>query len=62
MLRYIGLRLALFIPTLLIASIVIFTILRVLPGDVVDVVLGGSGEVAHDPDPGSTGAGGVGAG
>ena len=49
MLRYIGLRLALFVPTLLIASIVIFAILRVLPGDVVDVVLGGSGEVAHDP-------------
>lgn len=49
MLRYIGLRLALFVPTLLIASIVIFGILRVLPGDVVDVVLGGSGEVAHDP-------------
>ena len=50
MVRYIGLRLALFIPTLLIASIVIFAILRVLPGDVVDVVLGGSGEVAHDPE------------
>ena len=49
MLRYIVLRLALFVPTLLIASIVIFAILRVLPGDVVDVVLGGSGEVAHDP-------------
>ncbi len=49
MLRYIGLRLALFVPTLLIASLVIFAILRVLPGDVVDVVLGGSGEVAHDP-------------
>ena len=49
MIRYIGLRLALFVPTLLIASIVIFAILRVLPGDVVDVVLGGSGEVAHDP-------------
>ena len=49
MLRYIGFRLALFVPTLLIASIVIFAILRILPGDVVDVVLGGSGEVAHDP-------------
>ena len=49
MVRYIVLRLALFVPTLLIASIVIFAILRVLPGDVVDVVLGGSGEVAHDP-------------
>ena len=50
MMRYIALRLALFIPTVLIASVVIFVILRVLPGDVVDVVLGGSGEVAHDPE------------
>ncbi len=50
MLRYIGLRILLFLPTLIIASLVIFVILRVLPGDVVDVVLGGSGEVTHDPE------------
>ena len=50
MVRYIGLRLALYVPTLLLASVLIFVVLRVLPGDVVDVVLGGSGEVAHDPE------------
>ena len=35
-------------PTLLIASIVIFAIMRVVPGDVALVVLGGSGESTHD--------------
>ena len=48
MTRYLAIRLALFLPTLLIASIVIFAIMRVVPGDVADVVLGGSGESTHD--------------
>ena len=39
---------ALFLPTLLLASVVIFLIMRVLPGDVAQVVLGGSGEVTQD--------------
>lgn len=38
--KYIARRLLLFIPTLLLASIVIFSILRVLPGDVALAMLG----------------------
>lgn len=48
--RYLAWRLTLFVPTLLVASIVIFGIMRVLPGDVALVVLSGSGEVTHDAD------------
>lgn len=40
MLRYIAWRLALFAPTALAASIVIFIVMRVLPGDVVGVIAG----------------------
>ena len=46
--RYLAWRLLLFIPTLAIASMVIFGIMRALPGDVALVVLSGSGEVSHD--------------
>ncbi|MBM3925645.1 MAG: ABC transporter permease [SAR202 cluster bacterium] len=45
--RHLITRLLLFIPTLLIASILIFLIIRVLPGDVAQAVLGGSGESIH---------------
>ncbi len=47
--RYLLLRLALFIPTLLIASLLIFIVMRALPGDVVGVVLGGAGQSGYDP-------------
>ena len=46
--RYLLLRLALFIPTLAIASLLIFTVMRALPGDVVGVVLGGAGQSGYD--------------
>ena len=48
MTRYLAIRLALFVPTLLIASAVVFLIMRVAPGDVAEVVLSGAGETAHD--------------
>ena len=48
MTRYLAIRLALFAPTLLIASAVVFFIMRVAPGDVAEVVLSGAGESAHD--------------
>lgn len=48
MTRYLATRLALFVPTLLIASVAIFSIMRLIPGDVADVVLSGSGESTHD--------------
>ena len=41
-------RLLLFFPTLLLASLTIFLVMRVLPGDVALTVLSGSGEVSHD--------------
>ena len=41
---YIVKRIVLFIPTLILASILIFVIMRSLPGDVVTVILSGSGE------------------
>jgi ABC-type dipeptide/oligopeptide/nickel transport system permease component len=37
-------RLALFVPTLLLASLAVFGIMRALPGDVTAVLLGGEGE------------------
>ncbi len=49
MLRYLTLRLALTLPTLLLASLVVFGVLRVLPGDIVHVILGASGEGIIDP-------------
>lgn len=44
--RYLIRRLVLFLPTLLVASLVVFGIMRALPGDVVGVVLGGTGQTA----------------
>ena len=44
MFRYALNRLALFIPTLLLASVAVFIIMRALPGDVTAAVLGGEGE------------------
>ena len=38
--KYIARRVLLFIPTLLLASVLIFGILRVLPGDVALAILG----------------------
>lgn len=45
---YIAKRLILFVPTLFIASLVVFVVMRALPGDVVAAILGGEGE-ALDP-------------
>ncbi len=45
--RYIAYRIGLMVPTVLIASIVLFAIMRALPGDVVTVILSGSGSSAH---------------
>ena len=42
--RYLVRRFLLFIPTLFIASIIIFGIMRFLPGDVALLILGGSGD------------------
>ena len=48
--RYIAWRLALIVPTVLAASIVIFVVMRVLPGDIVLVILSGSGEAVVSPE------------
>jgi peptide/nickel transport system permease protein len=47
--RYLAWRLALFLPTLLVASLLVFLALRLLPGDIALTTLSGSGEVTHDP-------------
>ena len=46
--RYLAWRLLLFVPTLIIASLLIFGVMRALPGDVALVVLSGSGDVTHN--------------
>jgi peptide/nickel transport system permease protein len=48
--RYIAWRLALIVPTVLAASVVVFVVMRVLPGDVVLVILSGSGEAVVSPE------------
>jgi peptide/nickel transport system permease protein len=48
--RYIVWRLALIVPTVLAASIVVFVVMRVLPGDIVLVILSGSGEAVVSPE------------
>ena len=48
--RYIVWRLALIAPTVLAASLVVFGVMRVLPGDIVLVILSGSGEAAVSPE------------
>ena len=42
--RYVIRRVLLFVPTLLIASLAIFAIMRIIPGDVAIIILGASGE------------------
>lgn len=41
--QYIARRLLLFIPTLFVASVAIFVMMRIVPGDVAQVILGGEG-------------------
>ncbi len=48
--KHIAWRLALIIPTLLAASLVVFLVMRALPGDVVLVILGGSGDTVVNPE------------
>ena len=48
--RHLAWRLTLILPTLLAASVVVFTVMRVLPGDIVLVILSGSGEAAVSPE------------
>ena len=48
--KHIAWRLALIIPTLLAASVVIFVVMRALPGDVALVILGGSGDTVVNPE------------
>jgi peptide/nickel transport system permease protein len=48
--RYVAWRLALIVPTVLAASIVVFVVMRVLPGDIVLVILSGSGEAVVSPE------------
>ncbi len=47
---YIARRVLLFVPTLLVASMAIFLMMRIVPGDVAQVILGGDGS-----DPSSSG-------
>ena len=48
--RYLLGRVALIVPTVLLASIVVFGIMRVLPGDVAATILSGGGETTHSPE------------
>jgi peptide/nickel transport system permease protein len=45
---YVARRLALMLPTLLLASVVVFIVMRALPGDVAATILSGSGEAPHN--------------
>ncbi|MDA1096576.1 MAG: ABC transporter permease, partial [Chloroflexi bacterium] len=47
MIRHVGLRLLLLIPSILLASLVLFGVMRALPGDVTIVILSGGGEGTH---------------
>ena len=48
--KHIAWRLALILPTLLAASLVVFLVMRALPGDVALVILGGSGDTVVNPE------------
>jgi peptide/nickel transport system permease protein len=48
MLRYLAARLILVIPVLLGVSIIIFALLRLLPGDVVDIIIGSEGSATPE--------------
>ena len=43
-------RLSLILPTALLASMIVFGIMRVLPGDVAATILSGGGETTHSPE------------
>lgn len=47
---YLARRLALLLPTALLASLVVFLVLRALPGDVAATILSGGGETTHSPE------------
>ena len=47
---YLARRLALLLPTALLASLVVFTVMRALPGDVAATILSGGGETTHSPE------------
>ena len=48
--RYLAWRLALIVPTVLAASILVFVVMRVLPGDIALAILSGSGSTAVSPE------------
>ena len=43
-------RVALIVPTVLLASMIVFGIMRVLPGDIAATILSGGGETTHSPE------------
>ncbi len=47
---YLARRLALLLPTALLASLVVFAVMRALPGDVAATILSGGGETTHSPE------------
>lgn len=47
---YLARRLALLLPTALLASLVVFALMRALPGDVAATILSGGGESTHSPE------------
>ena len=47
---YLARRLGLLLPTALLASLVVFALMRALPGDVAATILSGGGETTHSPE------------
>lgn len=47
---YLARRLALILPTALLASMIVFAVMRLLPGDVAATILSGGGETTHSPE------------
>ncbi|MDE2802620.1 MAG: ABC transporter permease, partial [Chloroflexota bacterium] len=47
---YLARRLALLLPTALLASVIVFAVMRALPGDVAATILSGGGETTHSPE------------
>ena len=47
---YLARRLALVLPTALLASVIVFALMRALPGDVAATILSGGGESTHSPE------------
>ena len=47
---YLARRLALVLPTALLASMIVFAVMRLLPGDVAATILSGGGETTHSPE------------